>query len=683
MRNYTQVIVALVLGCVCAGCGAKHLKFPWPLKPEQKKAAAGTAEVETVGPKYDRTRSLVLVRKILRPTRANLDYAAYHANVVTYSPGGEEPAGLAEAVPAEGEVFGGVLVPGSIKSSIAQTTLSGAERKHPMAFSPLVDVLSQWNYEKASPLDDARAAVRAESWGRKKSIQVTFQEITEVYIHEEKELWARIEFQEWARLFTDMPDEDGDGFSEIYGRIKPDLVADEVLDYIKNEYRGRLLDRKGIRAWANELASYWYPSYNTDIFDLGKNTAWPIADTEPEVKQELSGYSVDNPTVIILGKPHGKSIYNVFIVEDLPAAGGQAAVEKPPEKPLAELLKQHPVTTILKPQSARLKSELLEQGSWGKWAKSLNVFHQQIRRKLKRRPKKLRTLVGKDGFLFYRNSMDYVVGGDLQKQKKNKNPYPVIVEFRDFLKEQGVDFLVVPVPTKVEIFPDKLLSKKLPVDKLPVLNPYGRKMLLELTQAGVEVVDLLPAFLEARAGRQPGDEPVYQPQDTHWTDRGLRLAAKIIAERIKEYPWYADLSKSAVDFAVEKVTFKLRGDLVSRLAPKEQPKYQPDTRVGHKVKLPDGTLYQDDLESPVVLLGDSFTGVFQRTSCRNAGVSAHIAKEIRYPLDLVMSYGGGPGVRKVLLRRGVDDLKKRRLVIWMFTARDMYNYWEDWEPLKK
>ena len=48
-----------------------------------------------------------------------------------------------------------------------------------------------------------------------------------------------------------------------------------------------------------------------------------------------------------------------------------------------------------------------------------------------------------------------------------------------------------------------------------------------------------------------------------------------------------------------------------------------------------------------------------------------------------MSYGGGPGVRKVLLRRGVEDLKKRRLVIWMFTARDMYNYWEDWEPLNK
>ncbi len=673
-------MVVLFLGGVGAGCGVKHLEFPWPLKPDEKPAVAGAVEVQTVGPEYDRTRSRVLVRKVLRPTRANLDYAAYHRNVVTYSPGGGEASGPAGMVPSEEEVFGGVLVPGSIQSSLARTPLSEEERRHPMAFSPLVDVLSQWNYEKSSPLDDARAAVRSESWGRQKSIQVTFQEITEMYLHDQRELWVRIEFKHWARLFGNMPDEDGDDFCEIYGRLKPDLVADEVLDYIKTEYRGRLLDREGVRAWANELASYWYPSYNTDVFDLGKNTTWPVADTEPEVLAELSGFSVGNPTVIIRGKPHGKYIYNVFIVEGLVE---ERPGEKSPMKPLAERLRRHPVTVRLEPQASRLESELREHGSWEKWAGGLKAWHRQIRRKLKKRPKKLRTLVGQDGFLFYRNSLDYVIGGDLQKQPQNKNPYPVIVEFKDFLKERGLDFLLVPVPTKAEVFLDKLLSGKFDARKLPVLNPYGRKILLELTRAGVEVVDLLPTFLEARAERQPEEETLYQPQDTHWTDRGLRLAAGIIAERIKKYPWYKDLEESAVDFSVEEVTFKLRGDLVSRLAPGEQPRYQPDTRVGHKVKLPDGTLYNDDLNSPVVLLGDSFTGVFQRTPCRNAGVSAHIAKEIRYPLDLVMSYGGGPGVRKTLLRRGIEDLKKRRLVIWMFTARDMYNYWEDWEPLNK
>jgi alginate O-acetyltransferase complex protein AlgJ len=40
-------------------------------------------------------------------------------------------------------------------------------------------------------------------------------------------------------------------------------------------------------------------------------------------------------------------------------------------------------------------------------------------------------------------------------------------------------------------------------------------------------------------------------------------------------------------------------------------------------------------------------------------------------------------VRQKLLRRGVEALGTKKLVIWMMTARDLYNYWEDWEPIKK
>ena len=65
----------------------------------------------------------------------------------------------------------------------------------------------------------------------------------------------------------------------------------------------------------------------------------------------------------------------------------------------------------------------------------------------------------------------------------------------------------------------------------------------------------------------------------------------------------------------------------------------------------------------------------------HAGVSAHVARGIGYPLDLVMSYGGGPNVRQKLLRQGWESLRGKRLVIWMMTARDLYDYWEEWEPL--
>jgi alginate O-acetyltransferase complex protein AlgJ len=83
----------------------------------------------------------------------------------------------------------------------------------------------------------------------------------------------------------------------------------------------------------------------------------------------------------------------------------------------------------------------------------------------------------------------------------------------------------------------------------------------------------------------------------------------------------------------------------------------------------DGKPYDDDPESPVVVLGDSFTGVYQLTDCEHAGLSAHLARALGHPVDLVMSYGGGPNVRHKLMRRGAADIASKRLVIWVMTAR--------------
>ena len=92
-----------------------------------------------------------------------------------------------------------------------------------------------------------------------------------------------------------------------------------------------------------------------------------------------------------------------------------------------------------------------------------------------------------------------------------------------------IDFLLVPVPTKSEVYPDLLPGVK-GLAELEPINPYGRKFLLQLSTAGVEAVDLLPSYLQVRKAEGIG---LYQPQDTHWTDRGLRLAARMIGERVR------------------------------------------------------------------------------------------------------------------------------------------------------
>ena len=131
----------------------------------------------------------------------------------------------------------------------------------------------------------------------------------------------------------------------------------------------------------------------------------------------------------------------------------------------------------------------------------------------------------------------------------------------------------------------------------------------------------------------------------------------------------------------QRVEFTRHGDLHSRLPERDKARFAPETLVGQQVVVPGGGFYEDDEASPIVLLGDSFTGVFQLMDCEHAGVSAHLARELGRPVDLVMSYGGGPNVRQKLLRRGTSALARKKLVIWMMTARDLYDFWEGWQPL--
>jgi hypothetical protein len=379
---------------------------------------------------------------------------------------------------------------------------------------------------------------------------------------------------------------------------------------------------------------------------------------------------------VLRGKPQGKATYNVFLVR---ASGSEPAQDAASNKPALQLPKTRP-TAAPKLVADTIQSELIAQGgSWPKWTEQLAPVRDVLKKRLKTMPPKAKALAGQDGFLFYRNDLEYVTGGDLEKQRKGKNPLPIIVEFKKLLDEQGVDFLFVPVPTKLEIYPEKL-DAKLSGYSDRVVNPAFRKLLASLASEGVEVVDLLPALLREKAAN--GRDLLFQHQDTHWTDRGLRLTADLLAARVKKYPWYAELAKQKRSYELRETNFTRFGDLQSRLPQGEQSNYKPETLVAHQV-LSAGTPYDDEPDSPVVLLGDSFTGVYELTDAEHAGVSAHVARGIGYPLDLVMSYGGGPNVRQKLMRRGVQALGTKKLVIWMMTARDLYNYWEDWEPLNK
>jgi hypothetical protein len=660
-----------------AACHAGGAKFPWGDAERAERAErAEHADVRTLNESYARTRSQVLVREVARPTRAALDYAAYHANFMIADPEPETP--LADGKPDTSRPFAGQLEPGSLTPDLAKTSLSAAERQRPLAFAPLSEFLQARKVAGAEALAEVGSAVRSEKWGLQLPPGTSGQQLSEIYLHQPDsgapEVWAKIEFQPWFKPLASSADQDGDGFPELYGRVAVSALTPALTTAIQKDYIEPVLSASEVKAWANQLSSYWYPSYNTDLLPAG--ASWPDEQTEPSIKQELSGRSFAAPTIVLRGKPQGKATYNVFLVRTEGATPDAPA----PAKPALRLAKTRPSPNAALALESTQRELDEAGGSWPKWLEKLSPTHGALKKRLKGMPPKVKALAGQNGFLFYRNDLEYVSGGDLEKQKKGKNPLPVILQFKKLLDEQGVDFLFVPVPTKLEVYPEQLDPDFKPLSG-QIVNPAFRKLVASLSKDGVEVIDLLPELLRAKS-KSAAEPFLFQHQDTHWTDRGLRLAADVLATRIKKYPWYPELAKQKRAYDLRETTFTRFGDLQSRLPEAEQKKYTPETLVAHQV-VAGGKPYDDDPDSPVVLLGDSFTGVYQLTDAEHAGVSAHIARGIGYPLDLVMSYGGGPNVRQKLLRRGVAALGTKKLVIWMMTARDLYNYWEDWEPLKK
>lgn len=669
--------LSLAIVALCSACHASAPKYPWADAPSTPPTQAH-ADVHTLNTGYSRSASHVLVREVSSPTRAALDYAAYHANFMI---AGEQPETPPQPTAAAdtSHPFADQIERPTLSADVGSTPLSAVEREHALAFGPLSEYLLAHHVPGAQALEELGSAVRSENWGGSGVPGVPAQILSELYIHRAAagpaELWVKIELAPWFRGLGPLPDPDRDGYPEVYGRVRADLVKPEVLAALEGDYASKPLSAAEIRTWANELSSYWYPSFNTDLLPPGPS--WPDAHTEPEITRELGGLSVATPTVIMRGKPQGQPTYLVLVVKDVSAAAAAAA-------PSGSAIVLQKVAPSPAPQTAlaAVQAELAQSGasSWQAWSEQLSNYTAVVKKRLKASAPAIKGLAGLDDFLFYRTALEATVGGDLERQAPGKNPLPVIVEWQRELARLGVDFLFVPVPAKAEIFPDKLDAGLAPlVGK--VVNPWQRKLIESLAAQGVEVLDLLAPLLAAR--EQQGSEPLYQRQDTHWSARGLELAAQLIAARIQRYPWYAQLAAHKRTYSTRAASFTRFGDLHSRLPEAQQKHYQPETLAAHQVLDANDALYEDDPQSPIVILGDSFTGVYQLTDAEHAGLTAQIARAIGYPVDLVMSYGGGPNVRHKLLRRGEEALKQKQLVVWVMADRDLFNYWEDWEPLKK
>ena len=283
-----------------------------------------------------------------------------------------------------------------------------------------------------------------------------------------------------------------------------------------------------------------------------------------------------------------------------------------------------------------------------------------------------KALVGRDGWLFYKPGYrDMLAGASMPKG--TNYPIAAIVAWRDALAARGIHLLVVPVPNKESIYPDRLSRRVAPGQS--ILAPTTQDVLNRLRLARVEYVDLFELFAQARAQTAA---PLYLAQDSHWSPAGLELAAQAVARRLLEKGW---IERGTTSYRETPAPVKRLGNVLRMLqAPRIERCSIAETIPCMQVLGSDSALpYRDYPESEVLVLGDSFLRIYQQDEPGASGFIAHLAKELRRPLASIVNDGGASTLVRQELCRRPALLRHKRVVVWEFVERDIRLGMEGWQ----
>ncbi|MEY2501623.1 MAG: alginate O-acetyltransferase complex protein AlgJ [Verrucomicrobiota bacterium] len=298
--------------------------------------------------------------------------------------------------------------------------------------------------------------------------------------------------------------------------------------------------------------------------------------------------------------------------------------------------------------------------------------------------KNVAATTGADGWLFFGGelrllSLGRFWGSDAAKVSRAHkadlaDPVPAMVDFHQQLKARGIELIVVPVPPKASVYPEKMVPGHdvRANDPAAVLHQFYD----ELRAAGLNVLDLGGVFLEKRDDPRG---PVFCKTDSHWSGLGCVLAAQAIAEKIRpSLPTGAKTSEYVADWKEAQIS----GDLDNLLAKdghKPGPEKIPVQVVSEKAT---HGVVEPDANSPVLLLGDSHTLVYHDFLAERAGLLDQLALQLGFAPDLIGTRGSGATpVRVNLYRRSVKDagyLAKKKVIVWCFAAREFTEATEGW-----
>ena len=289
-----------------------------------------------------------------------------------------------------------------------------------------------------------------------------------------------------------------------------------------------------------------------------------------------------------------------------------------------------------------------------------------------------KVLVGRDGWLFHRPGVQALTGrgpvlGPVHSVAKDPSlrewtgPIPVIREFADQLRERGLRLVLVPVPDKAAVRPDRLPGAGGSGPPVRLRHPDWHA-LVDSLRGAVEVVDL----------RAPLP---YLRDDTHWEADGARMAAAAVAGVLRPAVGGPPVPATTVSLTDQGDLVALLGLTAAAATPRRT---TLDAPVAPAVGFSSDASSSDASSSGafssaarVVLLGDSNVNMYDDPGLPfhgpGAGFASWLGACLGEPLHVIAVNGGGASeVRRRLAALPDDVVRAKEAVVWVLAERDLF-----------
>ncbi|MEM9016074.1 MAG: hypothetical protein AAGC68_03605 [Verrucomicrobiota bacterium] len=230
-----------------------------------------------------------------------------------------------------------------------------------------------------------------------------------------------------------------------------------------------------------------------------------------------------------------------------------------------------------------------------------------------------------------------------------------ILEFHRLLESRGISLLFMPVPNQADMEMPRLVG----VDQYQSSSPQHTSFLVELAEAGVEVIDLRYDF----GARVLRGENMINRFDHHWSPQGIEIGADHLARRILAL--FDGLPKDSL-LPFEFSTIYLEEPVLN--FPHRLVRGKGSPLFARQVLLQERPVSSWP-DSRILLIGDSMVLSFAPPV--SADLGSHLAARLGYPCRVIGKGSGSPLVPRMFIEAYGFEASPEDpdVVVWVCISR--------------